>query len=229
MATEVDIANLALGHLGDSATVASLDPPEGSAQAEHCARFYPISRDSLLEMYPWNFSARKTALAEVANPWDQWAYAYALPSDCLTAVAVISPEATGDYTAAFNYPGQYSYEYPSCGQIALTGVAGYAPQQFAIETNASGQKVLYTNQEQAVLRYQTLVTDPTKFSQLFVATLSWQLASMLAGPIIKGEQGAAEAKRCQQMMAVYLGQARQHDANQSDIKIEHVVPFIAGR
>ena len=73
------------------------------------------------------------------------------------------------------------------------------------------------------------MTDTTKFSQLFVMTLSWQLASMLAGPIIKGDQGAAEAKRCQQMMAVYLGQARQHSANQRNIKVEHTVPFISGR
>lgn len=229
MATEVDIANLALGHLGDSATVASFDPPEGSAQAEHCARFYPISRDSLLEIHTWSFATRKIALAEVANTWDQWAYAYALPSDCMTAVAVLSPDATGDYTANFNYPGQYSYEYPSCGQVALANVAGYAPQPFTIETRSDGQKVLYTNQENALLRYQALVTDTTKFSQLFVLTLSWHLASMLAGPIIKGDQGSAEAKRCQQMMATYLSQARQHDANQRDIKIEHVVPFIAGR
>ena len=50
MASEVDICNLALGHLGDNATVASLNPPEGSVQAQHCARFYPIARDALLEM-----------------------------------------------------------------------------------------------------------------------------------------------------------------------------------
>ena len=48
MPSEVDICNLALGHLGDSATVATIDPPEGSAQAEHCARFYPIARDARL-------------------------------------------------------------------------------------------------------------------------------------------------------------------------------------
>lgn len=51
MASEVDICNLALARLGDNATVASIDPPEGSAQAEHCARFYAIARDSLLEMH----------------------------------------------------------------------------------------------------------------------------------------------------------------------------------
>ena len=58
MASEVDICNLALGHLGDNATVSSISPPEGSAQAEHCARFYPIARDALLEMHNWNFAMR---------------------------------------------------------------------------------------------------------------------------------------------------------------------------
>ena len=59
MASEVDICNLALSHLGDTATIASLDPPEGSAQAEHCARFYPIARDSLLEMHAWGFATSR--------------------------------------------------------------------------------------------------------------------------------------------------------------------------
>ena len=53
MASEIAICNLALSHLGDAANIASIDPPEGSAQAEHCATFYPIARDSLLEMHDW--------------------------------------------------------------------------------------------------------------------------------------------------------------------------------
>ena len=59
MSSEVAICNLALAHLGDSATVASIDPPEGSAQSEHCARFYPIARDALLEMHAWKFATRR--------------------------------------------------------------------------------------------------------------------------------------------------------------------------
>ncbi len=50
MPSVVDLCNLALAYLGDDATVASIDPPEGSAQAEHCQRFYPIARDTLLQM-----------------------------------------------------------------------------------------------------------------------------------------------------------------------------------
>jgi hypothetical protein len=41
VASSVDIANLALAHLGDEAAVTSFDPPDGSAQAEHCARLLP--------------------------------------------------------------------------------------------------------------------------------------------------------------------------------------------
>ncbi|NBQ76422.1 MAG: hypothetical protein EBU14_13895, partial [Acetobacteraceae bacterium] len=66
MASEVDICNLALANLGDTATVASINPPEGSAQSEHCSRFYPIARDTLLEMHNWNFSTRRILLPEVA-------------------------------------------------------------------------------------------------------------------------------------------------------------------
>src|ERR1700744_4397235 len=57
--TDVDIANLALSHLGDDATVSQLDPPEGSAQAEHCATFLPIARSTLLELHPWKFAVRR--------------------------------------------------------------------------------------------------------------------------------------------------------------------------
>ena len=71
MASEVDICNLALGHLGDNATVSSISPPEGSAQAEHCARFYPLARDALLEMGYWNFAMRRVALAQLTMNWPE--------------------------------------------------------------------------------------------------------------------------------------------------------------
>ena len=67
MTTPVDIANLALAHLGENGTVASIDPPEGSAQAVHLARFYPIARDALQEAYPWNFCTRRITPAIVTG------------------------------------------------------------------------------------------------------------------------------------------------------------------
>ena len=108
---------------------------------------------------------------------------------------------------------------------APTIVAGqYTPQQFAVEGD-----LIYTNQENAMLRYQAFITDPSLFSPLFVITLSWHLASMLAGPVIKGDQGAAEAKRSSQMMVNYLNSAKQSDNLHRDITVEHIVPWTSGR
>ena len=222
MATEVDICNLALAHLGDDATIATIKPPEGSAQAEKAARFYPIARDSLLEMHTWNFASKRGALALTTVTLDQWEYAYQAPADLMTPVAIISPSAQNDYAtrmSAGDTPGGITSNY------APTIVAGqYSPQQFAVEG-----AYIYTNQENAMLRYQAFVTDASLFSPLFVVTLSWHLASMLAGPIIKGDQGMAQAKRCTEMMRNYLASAKQQDNLHRDITVEHIVPWTSGR
>ena len=52
---------------------------------------------------------------------------------------------------------------------------------------------------------------------------------MMAGPIIKGDQGAAEAKRCAAMAAQYLAEAKKSDSNQRQIKPNHIVGWVAGR
>ena len=94
MASEVDICNLALARLGDNATVASIDPPEGSAQAEHCARFYAVARDSLLEMHAWKFATRRVQLAKLTvESWD-WSFAYAEPTGALKLLGVLSATAS---------------------------------------------------------------------------------------------------------------------------------------
>ena len=207
MASEVDIANLALSHLGDDATIASLDPPEGSAQAEHCARFYPMARDSLLEMHSWRFATRRATLAELENTWPQWDHAYAKPADCLRIISVIDPEVGDD--------------------LQVLGVKSV--KQFTVEINDDLAEVILTNQEDAVVRYVARTTDTTKFPPLFVMALSWHLASMIAGPVIKGDAGAAEAKRCAQMAQAWLNRALASDADHRKVTPLHVPEFIASR
>lgn len=223
MASEVDICNIALSHLGDSSTVASIDPPEGSAQAEHCARFYPIARDALLEAHTWGFATKRVLLAELTNNWPQWAYAYARPNDCVKVISVLPKDATSDYQTNVTWP------YPS-GPVEIgTMFSADNPQPYACEVNDTGAQVVYTNQETAMLRYIARVTDTTRFSYSFTMALTWSLASMLAGPIIKGEAGRAEAQRCAQFAAQWLSQAKMHDAQQQQIDVTQNVAWIAGR
>lgn len=226
MASDVDICNLALSHLGDTATVASIDPPEGSAQSEHCARFYPIARDSLLEMHSWGFATQRAQLALLGSAWPEWQYAYALPSDTLNILAVLPPDASNDYSQTFNITNVWGVtsNYPP-----FPGVGQYVPQAFSTEALPDGTGVIYTNQVDAVLRYTVRVTDPAKFSPLFVQALSWHLAGMLAGPIIKGDAGAAEAKRCATMMQAWLTKALESDANQRRINVQQITPWVSGR
>lgn len=224
MASEVDISNIALAHLGDTATVASLYPPEGSAQAEHCARFYPIARDTLLEMHQWSFCTKRVTLPLLNVTMPTWRYVYQLPNDVINVMAVIPYDTNDDYSNNMSYPSQYGYN-PEIIPAAGT----YVPQNFSIETLANGIQVICTNQEDAVLRYTAKITDTSKFSPLFTMSLTWLLASMLAGPILKGEMGAAEGKRCYQMFQGHFTEATQSDAVQRQIKPMHVVSWMTGR
>lgn len=200
MASEVDICNLALARLGDNATVASIDPPEGSAQAEHCARFYAVARDSLLEMHAWKFATRRVLLAKLTvESWD-WSFAYAEPAGALKLLGVLSATASND--------DETLYE---------------------AESAANGAAIILTNQEGASLRFVARVTDTTKFSPLFVDALAWLLASYLAGPVLKGDAGAAMAKACLQSFMLAFSNARVSDANQRKVRPEHTPAWIAGR
>ena len=86
MASETDVVNLALSHLGDLANVQSITPPDGSIQAELAARFFPHVRDTLLEMHTWGFATTCSALASLTNTSTRWGYAYAKPNDMIRMI-----------------------------------------------------------------------------------------------------------------------------------------------
>jgi hypothetical protein len=160
------------------------------------------------------------ALTSVDHELEEWDYAYALPADVLSVTSVQGAENADDYTFRYGTPLD---TYP--GSV----VGRYTPQPYAIEQDSDGNRVLYTDVENAVIRYTAKITDSAHFPSLFKVALSWHLAGMLAGPIVKGDQGAAEAKRCQTMMQQFLGRAETSDANQRKVNPEHYVSWIQNR
>lgn len=223
MASEVDICNNSLALLGDTATVVALVPPSGSIQAVHCARFYPIARDQLLEMHTWGFATKRVSLALLAEtPPSPWAYVYNAPSDVLNFLSILDPAAIDDYSAGLaqygNVSGSYNYN-----------VGIYTPQPFATEVDALGNQVVYTNQQNAILRYSGKVTDTTTFSPTFTEALTRLLASKLAGPVIKGAEGRAEAKYQLGEFRTAFSAATMSDANQHRQKPAQSVDWIVNR
>jgi hypothetical protein len=239
--SEVVICNLALSHLGDTATVMSIRPPDSSVQAQLCARFYDVARNALLEMANWGFATKRIQLAQVVLPTytdsdgnavtGSWQYGYAVPADIVNAAAVLPAEAMDDYEQHFG-PWQSGTEclpsFPQ-GYVPIPGAVDYTPRPFSIESDQKGNSILLTNVSAAVLRYTGIVTDTTEFTPLFTLALSYLLASMLAGPIIKGDEGAAKAVAMMQMFGSFKGQASASDANQRKIHVEPAVSWIRGR
>ena len=81
MATDIDIANMALSRLGARATIA--DFGESSAEARAVNTWYAIVRDDLVGKIDWSFARVYQQLAQSGTPPARWTYSYAYPSDCL--------------------------------------------------------------------------------------------------------------------------------------------------
>ncbi len=211
MPNAVDICNLALSHLGDRANVVSIDPPEGSAQAEHCARFYPIARDMLLAMHPFSFATKRVALNNLtatSSPPAQWEYTYAAPNAVVKILGVFAPN------------GQYDEDKTEV--------------EYELGSDDNATPVLYSNIENAIVRYTTYVVDTTRFPPLFTTALSYVLASYLSGPIIKGREGMQIGEAMLSRGVAYAGKAFAEDANQrnrSAIREDsrHTAPWLENR
>lgn len=203
MASVVTICNLALSRIGDAASISSIDPPDGSKQAEACARLYPIALASCLDMHNWSFATRRTKLAELSYSGDKgdWLYAYALPSDCRRVVDV-----KGETPCHFF---AHKEEFETVGE------------DFGL--------VLLTNVANPSLRYITSEPKTPQFSGLFVDALAWLLASYLAGETIRGDSAFNYGTKCLQMFSQTMTTAAQQDARLVHKKARHAASWIRRR
>jgi hypothetical protein len=227
MASDVDICNAALSHIGDTANVTSINPPDGSTQAGYCSTFFPLALSAILEMAEWGFATVRSRTAPVTNPSTSWRFAYAYPANVVKMIAVLPQCALDDYSANF---GEQDREWDSpLPDFANPAENFYMPQPYAVEQDLLGNRIILTNECNPVFRYTIQVSDPTQFSPLFVIALSYLLASMLAGPIIKGEEGAQVSATMMTKFEAYQGQAASSDANQRRIIVQQRVSWMAGR
>jgi len=246
MTSEVDIANRALSAIGTRSQIASLN--EGSNESIQCKLLLEPLRDEILRMAPWNCGRNFKNLELIAatpgtpeNPtatpllWDKgippppWAYEYGYPSDCLRPIYIVPQFSTGF----------------SSGVPITTAVTGGAPAwwngppvRFQVSVDqidlASGkpsktgldQRVILTNQQQAILCYMKRVVNPDvwddQFQQAIVSALASRLAIALTGDKGLAQMGLQEANR-------YITYARLSDGNEG-LTINDVTPdFIRTR
>lgn len=83
---ETQLANLALGHLGEAKI---MDLQEDTPAARRVSTSFGLVRDSLLRSHHWNFAIKRASLSRLAaDPLSGFAYQYQLPTDCLRVLEV---------------------------------------------------------------------------------------------------------------------------------------------
>jgi hypothetical protein len=149
----VDICNLALDLLRQQEKVEDIENPESDTEGM-CARWYDVTRRSVLRAFPWNF-ARKRANLSLNNTSPGFGYpnAYNLPNDYLELVFV------GD-----NYDADYDTDYAvEGGQLLIDNDSG------------ATINICYIQDTKTVAKYDALFVD------LLVAELALRFANSLTG------------------------------------------------
>lgn len=215
--SDVAICNLALSHIGADANISAISPPDGSVEAGHCARYYPIARQELTEMHAWTFAKTRAALSQLStNPSKVWTYAYGKPSDSLSELRILTTS-TLDAYGFFPFGGLLRAD-----EVALFTERGSA--NFEVEGDA-----ILAHEPDAVLMYMRDTVDTGKYTPGFTVALSFLLASYLAGPIIKGVDGTSAALKMRQIAERKASQAAAQDANSSSESSSFVPEHIRRR
>lgn len=140
---KIDIANLALNHLGIGRTIASFD--EASEEASAIKAVFDIAVNTTLQDGIWSFAKRKQPLSLLETTTsEKYTHIYALPQDCIRIISLVSG------------------------------------QPFELLLKTPSQKVLLTNDENAVLVYTSNSVDSSLYPSTFIMALSYQLAFLIA-------------------------------------------------
>lgn len=199
MASDVEICNLALSHLGQTKTISSINPPDkNSSVARTCSRLYSVARDSALRSFPWNFAKRFKALAPIdGTPDGGWSYQYAYPTDCLMAREICKDNESDN------------------------------PIEFEIVANETlDSKIILTNRENAVLEYTAAITNTNLFDAEFVNAFSWLLAHYLALPVTRSQRKKDSTMQTFQSL---IGSTEANNANEEHIDNNVDAPWIQAR
>ena len=185
MATQIDIVNLALSALGSGATIKSINPPDGTAEAKQAAKWLPIALQRLIEEHDWSFLTTTEEPAQYEGDYTEtngYKYAFAVPADFVRMIAVYRK-----------------------GDIGKN-------QDFQVGTIAGDEALaIYTDVEFPVVKYVKYSDSAVTFPGYFVEPLVLLLASYLVGPIKRSDTNSQAVQGFLNQYRMALQRARQID------------------
>lgn len=204
--SKTELFNLALAEVPAAAVTSDT---ESSTEAKACRRFYDACLAELLDGYNWRWAIKQAVLAEVTNTrTDEWSYAYAVPSDCARPIAIAVPALTAEYP-------------PGPGESYPTDLLNGRPIPFDIQG-----ETLYTNQEEATLRYSRSDVTLEDLPPLAGKALYLDLAARVSGFLTQRDERKAALL---QVAQVALERARVADRQRQPVMNERTPDWIKAR
>ena len=189
MASQVELVNMALKHIGVSTGIISLT--ENTEHAAAANTFWDIARDTALRNFDWPFARKRALLALLSTPGtaysDRWFFQYQYPTDCVFARYIDNG-------------------LPNGGTLLGDAV------EYEIEHGSTGQAIL-ANEEDAALVYTKRVTEVTRWPSDFGVSFTYLLASFMAPSFTKGDVFQKQ-QRLLQLSQVWVGMAQKNAANE---------------
>jgi hypothetical protein len=159
MASNTEIANLALSHIGVSKEIQNLETDK-SNEAQSARRYYDTALDVVLRDFPWPFATRFLVLGKVEDdPTAEWGVSYRYPSDCVIARRILSG-------------------------IRNENRQSLVP--FRVTRDTAG-RLIYTDKVDACLEYTIRADDPTLYPPDFTMAFSFRLAFYIAPRLTEGD------------------------------------------
>lgn len=192
MASRTSICNIALARIGVSRRLNNVDT-ERSLEAQTMRTFIDEDIAYVLRDFPWpwatayvNLSLVAGSASEMANA--DWRYSYRYPTDCMYARRLVLE--------------QLGRDNPN-------------PPKWRIGRDSQG-KLIFTNEEDAVLEYTQRIDDVAEFDSMFVSQLAWKLGAG-AAPSLSRVKNMAET--CMSIYEIDKTKAQSralNEAQQSD-------------
>jgi hypothetical protein len=212
--SQVQICNMALAHVG-ATPIESMN--ERTKEASQCRLWYDSCRKQVLGAYNWGFARKRRTLAcHGDDPPSSWAYRYQYPVDCVKARWISNPFDNTGIGAPFIIGNDIANEYRNASD-AIPFVVEFAP---------NGTKCILTNEQCPELIYTFDQDEPGFFSDHYVDTLAWLMASRMAFTITGKRNIANDALKAYDYM---VRNAAALDGNEGVDKPPREAEWIRGR
>lgn len=236
MADQLNIANRALLAVGARTYISSLNPSDGSVEADAVSTLWTSTFEQLGRAAHWNCLTRQVTmnLLQAAKgtpenstgtilplPPSPWLYAYQYPSNCLDVRFVIPsfPDAVGSSTPPTTINNSAGTWLPGGGQIP------YAVSTI-LDVNNAPITVVLTNQDQAQIVYTVNQPNPAGWDSLFQEAMVASLGAYLVPAL---SLSIPLMDRCVKQAEVAIGIARARDANEGVTVMDHLPDWIIAR